>query len=152
MPSPGDIFHYENFVFDDGTIRNKFFIVLHSDPCLMLITTSQSLRYPNVRPGCNPDKGTFFVPIGKNQVFPKPTYLVLPKIYELPRQEVKNLLAARRITKKDPITTRLFLDIKDCLSHFRDDIADEHWDMIFTPGAPSAASLHALAKKFNKKG
>jgi hypothetical protein len=80
----------------------------------MLITTSQSLRYPNVRPGCNPDKRTFFVPIGKHQVFSKPTYLVLPKIYELPRQEVKNLLTARRITKKDPITPSLsFLVMAD---------------------------------------
>jgi hypothetical protein len=32
MPGPGDILHYENFVFDDGTIKNKFFIVLHGDP------------------------------------------------------------------------------------------------------------------------
>jgi len=152
MPSPGDVLHYENFVFDNGKVKNKFFIVLHDDPCLMLITTTQSLRYPMVEAiGCNPDKMTFFFPAGQQNVFTKPTYLVMQKIYELPRTEAQGLIAVRRITKKRPLPAKVLGAIKDCLSHFRDDIADEHWDAIFKPNAPSAASFQALAEKFKRK-
>jgi hypothetical protein len=152
MPSPGDVLHYENFVFDNGKVKNKFFIVLHDDPCLMIITTTQSLRYPMVDDlGCNPDKMTFFFPAGQQNVFTASTYLVMQKIYELPKTEVKSLIAVRRVRKKILLPAKIFNAIKDCLRHFRDDIADEHWDMIFKPNAPSAASFQALAEKFKRK-
>lgn len=152
MPAPGDVLHYENFVFDDGNVRNKFFIVLHGDPCLMLITTSQSLRYPMVdNLGCHANKLTFFIPAGQVSVFTKPTYLVMQKIYELPKGEARRLITERKITKKTPLPAELFASIKKCLNHFREDIADEHWDMIFKPGTPAASSLQALADKFKRK-
>ncbi len=83
MPNPGDILHYKDFRFDAGTVKNKFFIVLHADPCLTLITTKQSLRYPMVnKSGCHPEKMTYFFRANELSVFPEPTYLVMQKIYE----------------------------------------------------------------------
>lgn len=151
MPTPGDILHYEDFVFDDGTIRNKFFIVLYDDPCLMLITTSNSLRYPMVKSyGCHPEKFTYFFPCGTNPVFPKPTFVVMQRIYELQHKEAKKMLSSRRITKRSPLSCNILNSIKECLKHFHDDISEEHWDLIFS-NAPSVSSLQDLANKFNKR-
>ncbi|EKE12318.1 MAG: hypothetical protein ACD_13C00246G0003 [uncultured bacterium] len=152
MPAAGDVLHYENFTFDNGHVQNKFFIVLHGNPCLMIITTSQSLRYPMVDTlGCNPDKFTFYFPARYHTVFTKPTYLAMQKIYELSRSKAHELMAQKVITKKTPLTPKILLAVKECLKHFRDDIADEHWNVIFTPNAASASALESLASKFNRR-
>lgn len=151
MPVPGDILHYEGFVFENGTVKNKYFIVLHGDPCLTLITTSQSLRYPMVEKlGCHAQKMTFFIPNGEVKTFTKPTYLVMQKIYELPNSDVQKFIVTKQITKKATLPEVLFNSIKKCLSHFREDIADEHWDIIFK-NTPAQSSLQELANKFNRK-
>lgn len=152
MSVPGDILHYKDFVFENGTVKNKYFIVLHGDPCLTLITTSQSLRYPMVETlGCHAAKMTFFIPIGQVNIFTKPTYLVMQRIYELPKNKIEKSIASHQIIKKATLPLPLFNSIKKCLGHFREDIADEHWDMIFKPGAPAPSSLQALADKFKRK-
>lgn len=152
MPAAGDILHYENFRFENAHVKDKLFIVLHGDPCLMIVTTSQSLRYPMINDaGCSPTKMTFFFPVGLHVVFSKPTYLVMQKIYEIPRKEAQNLMAKRIIIKKTPLPARIFFAIKECLKHFQEDIAEEHWDAIFTPTSPSATAIQSLAAKFNRR-
>lgn len=152
MLTPGDIIHYSNFSFSNGTIRNKFFIILHKDPCLALITTSNSLRYPMANSiGCHPKKMTFFLPPKHHSVFSKPTYLVMTKIWEFEISTVKDLINRSIVTKKAPLTSNLLLDIKDCLKNFHEDIAAEHWNIIFSKETPSKDALKDLLNKFNKR-
>lgn len=152
MLTPGDIIHYSNFSFDNGTIRDKFFIVLHKNPCLTLITTSNDLRYPMVDSlGCHPPKMTFFLPARHHAVFSQPTYLVMTRIWEFDVSTVKELVGKSKITKKTPLTSQLLLDIKDCLKNFHEDIATEHWNAIFTEKTPSKSSLNDLLNKFNHR-
>ena len=152
MLTPGDIIHYSNFAFDNETVRNKYFIILHKNPCLALITTSNNLRYPMVDSlGCHAPKMTFFLPALHHTVFPKPTYLVMTKIWEFDTDTVKELINNSIITKKAPLTSKLLLDVKDCLKNFHEDIATEHWNTIFTKATPSKGSLNDLLNKFNSK-
>lgn len=152
MLSPGDIIHYSNFIFENGTVRNKYFIILHNNPCLALITTSNSLRYPMVDSlGCHSPKMTFFIPALHHATFPKPTYLVMTKIWEFEDATVKQLISESIVTKKTPLTAKLLLDIKDCLKNFHEDIATEHWNIIFTEKTPSKGSLNDLLNKFNRR-
>jgi hypothetical protein len=151
MLTPGDIILYSNFSFDDGRIKDKFFIVLHKNPCLALITTSNNLRYPMVKDiGCNVQKMTFFLPAGRHRVFSKPTYLVMTKIWEFDISVVKKKIDKSIITKKTPLTSKLLVDILDCLKNFYEDISTEHWNYIFSE-TPSKDSLNDLLNKFNKR-
>jgi hypothetical protein len=79
MPQPGDIICYKDFQFEDGTKREKLFVVLNAadgdTPCLVLKTTSQEKRYYNSQQGCNPDKKVFFVPTSWQACFSKDTYI-----------------------------------------------------------------------------
>ena len=152
MLTPGDIIHYKKFSFENGNIRNKFFIILHKKPCLALITTSNSLRYPMVDYlGCHAPKLTFFLPAKHHTVFSKPTYLVMTKIWEFDAQKVKELMKKSVITKRTPLSPRLLIDIKNCLKNFHEDIPTEYWNNIFTDKTPSKSALNDLANKFNHR-
>lgn len=151
MPKQGDILHYENFEFYDGNIRNKFFVVLTENPVLCLITTSKNLRYPMVdHLGCHPEKFTFFIPVSSHNVFSRPTFLVMQKIYEFTSPEISKKIENNQIVVKEPLPNQLLMSVLECLKHFREDIADVHWDSIFSTNTPSKNSLEALAKKFNR--
>ncbi len=106
MPKAGDILLYKDFKFEDGTSKDKLFVVLSDiqnvTVCLMLKTTSQTKRYANAKEGCNPILKVFFIPLDWKIGFPKDTYVQLPQIIQL-----------------------------NCLKQFKDDIAEVHWKMIF---------------------
>jgi hypothetical protein len=101
--------------------------------------------------GCDAPKLTFFIPALHHPVFPKPTYLVMTKIWEFDTKTIKMLFSKSIITKKQPLTSKLLLDVKDCLKNFHEDIATEHWNTIFTETTPSKSSLNDLLNKFKTR-
>lgn len=92
MPGPGDILCFRDFEFEDGSKKDKLFVVLNATdvgtPCLVLKTTSQSKRYQGVNQGCNPNKKVFFVPISWESCFKLDTYIQLPQLFEFSTPEL----------------------------------------------------------------
>ncbi len=152
MPRPGDILHYTAYRFPNGKTRNKYFVVLHRNPCLVLITTSQDHRFgATPRPGCDRSKGVFYLPAGSHRTFPKPTFIELTRIFELEDMDlIRAKLKSGRITKKPGFDAKLLRDLLECLAGFREDISDEHWDLIFGRRTPAPDDLQALQDKFNR--
>ncbi len=138
MSPPGDIICYKNYEFEDGSKKPKLFVVLNmadgNTPCLVLMTTSQSKHYPNVKEGCNQRKinSCFFVPAKWGNCFTLDTYLQLPKIIEF---SVNELLQGSMVTKQISVTSSIPSDclaqLKNCLKRFKDDISEKHWKLIF---------------------
>lgn len=135
MSDVGRIIHYQEFVFEDGSKGNKYFVTLNAieaeSVCFVLKTTSQSERYKDVKQGCNPHKKVFYIPAGQVGCFKKDTYIQLPEIFEIP---VEDLLAgnfARTIQTIDSLTDDCFQQLKNCLKNFRMDISPYHWKLIF---------------------
>lgn len=138
MPKPGDILFHKDFTFADGSKGEKLFIILNNvagnDPYLVLMTTSQSKRYPKVTQGCNPSKKVFFAPIKWQTCFRVDTYIQLPKIEEFTATEV---LIGGMKTKtievlRSPISDDCLAQLRNCLKQFKEDISENHWKLIFS--------------------
>lgn len=135
MPKPGEILFYRNYTFDDGSVQDKLFVVLNSAdlncPCLVLKTTSRSQRYKGVSRGCNPQKKVFFVPTNWGHCFRVDTYVQLPQIIEIPTKELLEGSFSKAIQMISSLSSDCYAQLKSCLKYFRDDIAEQHWKMIF---------------------
>lgn len=135
MPQPGQILHYQNYLFEDGSKGHKLFVVLNipdiNSPCLVLKTTSQPTRYEGVRRGCNPQKRVFFVPADWGACFELDTYIQLPQIIEIPTVELLQGSLSKRIQLVNSVLPDCFEQLKDCLRKFSKDISQQHWKLIF---------------------
>jgi len=131
MPEQGDIIYYKNYEFEDGTKSNKLFIVMFDNPCLVLKTTSQPKRYLNVKPGCNPPQKVFFIPHSLQECFKSDTYIQLPHLIELTTAEIIEYSMQGIIKEIGKISGSQLTNIRSCLRNFKNDIADEHWDLLF---------------------
>jgi len=135
MPQPGQILCYKDYPFDDGSKRDKLFVVLNdtdrNSVCLVLKTTSQSKHYEGVGRGCNPQKKVFFVPTDWEQCFNLDTYIQLPEIFEIAADK----LLAGDISSKIYASTSLSIErlklLKSCLKQFKEDISPQHRNLIF---------------------
>jgi len=135
MPQPGEILCYESYPFDDGSKRDKLFVILTvagtNSPCLVLKTTSQSGRYEGVAKGCNPQKKVFFVPADWGQCFKLDTYIQLPQIIEISTEELLKGFFSKNISVVNSLSADCFALLKNCLKHFREDVSPYHWKLIF---------------------
>lgn len=136
MPKPGDIFIIKQFVFEDGSQRDKWFVVLNSadldKPCVVLKTTSQHKRYEGCMKGCNKHLKCFFAPVTWQKCFKMDTYIQLPQIFEFPTSDLlKDCLAGRVEFISSPLSPDCFSQLKSCLAGYKDDISQHHWDMIY---------------------
>lgn len=135
MPQPGQVLYYENFQFENGSKRDKFFVVLNNADtdlqCLVLKTTSQSRRYEGVQKGCNLQKKVFFVPTNWEQCFKVDTYIQLPEIFEIPTEKLLAGDISGKIYVSSSLTVECFTLLKNCLKHFKEDISPQHWKLIF---------------------
>jgi len=135
MPKPGDVYIYHQFKFSDGSLGEKLFIVLNKPApnvqCLILITTSKSERYVGVTQGCNPGKKVFYIP-KEWQKFDLNTYVQLQKIYSIIPQHIIQFSLDKKIEHLFSLTEDCFRQLINCLKkHFKDDISQEHQDIIF---------------------
>ena len=139
MAQPGQILNYQDYVFENGSKRNKLFVVLNmadmDSPCLVLKTTSQSERYKGATQGCDPQKRVFLVPAGQETCFRVDTYIQLPEIFEIStKQLLEGTLSNKNIdVLEDSLSSDCFAQLKNCLKKFKEDISQQHWKLIFQP-------------------
>lgn len=135
MPNPGDILHYQKYEFEDGTRKNKFFIVLNktkiNSPCLVLQTTSQSKNFNNLNNGCNKNEKVYFIPQSTQACFKKSTYVKLPHIIEFTLQDLLTGSLRQQIDFKQPLTDKCFNELVECLKLFSYDISERHRKLIY---------------------
>jgi hypothetical protein len=140
MLQPGDIFIYKNYEFEDGSHRDKWFVVLNptdnsSDPekpCIVLKTTSRPERYKGCTKGCNKQLRCFFTPVAWQTCFKLDTYIQLPQIIEFSADTLFKESLARKIEfQQPPLTSDCLGQLKTCLAGFKDDIAPLHWALIY---------------------
>jgi hypothetical protein len=136
MPNPGDVFIYRQYSFEDGSQKDKLFVVLNASdsekPCIVLKTTSKSKRYQGCGKGCNTDRKCFFAPCSWQTCFKVDTYIQLPQMFQIPVTELlKGGLAGRIEFLPTPLTRDSFAQLKSCLAGFKDDISQSHWDLIY---------------------
>lgn len=135
MPGPGDILCFRDFEFEDGSKKDKLFVVLNvtngGTPCLVLKATSQSKRYQEVNQGCNLNKKVFFVPTSWESCFTVDTYIQLPQIFEFSAPELIKGALKKQIAVINSLSQNCFAQLKTCLKKFKNDISDCHWQIIF---------------------
>lgn len=135
MPQPGQVLHYRDFLFEDGSTGDKLFVILNDadidSPCLVLKTTSQPQRYMGVSAGCNPQRNVFFVPLSWQECFSLDTYIKLPEIIEVSMKELLQGTFSKKIRMINTLSANCFTQLKNCLKQFRDDISPRHWKLIF---------------------
>lgn len=135
MPSQGEVLCHEKFQFSDGTFGKKLLVVLNNprprDPCIVVKTTSQSRRYPNVKNGCNPDKQVFYVPDTGKEVIRGDTYIQLEETFELSVVELAASVLKKEVSSIGKLSDLTVAQIKNCLKKVRRDIPERHYKMIF---------------------
>jgi hypothetical protein len=139
MLQPGDIFIYKKYTFEDGSQRDKWFVILNpSDnssnpeyPCLVLKTTSHPERYLGCTKGCNKPLRCFFAPVTWQTCFRIDTYIQLPQIIEFTAAKLNSESLARRLEFQPSLTSDCLGQLKSCLAGFKDDISPSHWDLIY---------------------
>ncbi len=135
MPNPGDVFVYKQYVFEDGSQRDKWFIVLNTSdsekPCIVLKTTSNGNHYQGCAKGCNKNRRCFFAPNSWQTCFSVDTYIQLPQIFQFSTVNLLKDGFAGRIEFKQPLTSDCIAQLKTCLAGFKDDISPLHWALIF---------------------
>lgn len=135
MPQAGEILYYSDYVFDDGSKGDKLFVVLNAadidSPSLVLKTTSQSRRYEGITRGCNPQKRVFFVPADWRRCFELNTYIQLPQVLEISTEELLKGALSKKIRIIGSLPTDCFVQLKNCLKRFKEDISPQHWKLIF---------------------
>ena len=124
MPKPGEVLLYTNYIFEDGSKKDKLFVVLNTADidvsCLILKTTSHSKLYEDAVQGCNQKKKVFFI-----------TYIQLPRIIEIPTKELLEGTLSKNIRILDSLSVNCFEKLQNCLKHFKKDISKYHWKLIF---------------------
>jgi len=132
MPTPGDVLCDDQFQFSDGKTGKKLFVVLNNakshEPCLVVKTTSQSQRYPDVKIGCNSNKKVFYCPQG---TFLEDTYIQLEEIFPYLTDELLKGYWEKRIRQITKLQDLTFRQLKNCLKTLKDDIPIKYYKMIF---------------------
>jgi len=135
MPNPGDVFVYKQYIFEDGSQRDKWFVVLNASdlekPCVVLKTTSNETHYQGCAKGCNKNHRCFFTPNSWQPCFKVDTYIQLPQIIQFSAATLLKDGLDRRIEFKSSLTSDCFSQLKSCLANFKDDISQLHWDLIY---------------------
>ena len=127
----GAVLHWSGFEFEDGTSKDKFFVVLgakQGHDFLVVITTSQ----PHVRsfnPGCHATEGYFHIPGGAKDFFPKDTWLLLMECRELRAAEVVKSSMDGSLRDVANLRTQLANEIRNCLKR-TEDVSQAQLDMM----------------------
>jgi len=136
MIKPGDVFRFHDYKFTDGSKQDKLFVILNdytsdgSAVCLTVITTSQERHYSNVLEGCNLHKAVFMIPKDR-ECFPKDTYIKMLPIYPFSLGKVLKESIGKVIEDYGNLSDRCLCELLRCLNNFKDDIAAEHYKILF---------------------
>jgi hypothetical protein len=123
----GCVVHWTNFQFEDGSERNKFFVVLSCKPgcnwLFVIATSKQKRRAYNA--GCSHEDGYYHIPGGSRDFFTKDTWLLLMKCLEVNPMEARKLLAINRLKVAGSLREQVANEIRNCLKRC-DDASANH--------------------------
>lgn len=121
--SPGCIFHWEEYQFDDGEKANKYFVILgakQGSNYLAVIATSKQ-RKRKFEAGCHAKDGYYHIPGGGKDWFPKDTWLLLAPPVEITAADFLRLsLVEKKVELKGNLRTDTANAIKNCLRQCQD--------------------------------
>ena len=148
MEQRGSIYLHKKLEYENGTIGTKFLILLNfpskNEPYLFVKTTSQSKNKP-LKQGCIKERQLFSIP-AKTTFFPKPTWIQLYRIYEIPAEDIKSKTDIRIVNSLDK---KLIEQIVDCLFLAAgQDIMPEHKRLLEPSGK---IAYQKLLEKWSKK-
>jgi hypothetical protein len=123
--TPGTIFLHRNFVFEDGTTKDKFLIVVgaHQDKVVTAKTTSRGHRYRNDF-GCQAGNRfpAFLLTLGCC-CFQKNTWVCLGDFYEMDSSNLQLKIVSGEVFRYGVLDNNLTRDIQFCAKNC-DDITE----------------------------
>lgn len=130
---PGKVLLHRSFVFDDGTTRDKYLVVIGrvGDTVLAVKTTSIGHRYRNDF-GCqSANRFPAFLLTAGCCCFPKHTWVCLGDFYELDANELAQKVAQGQVYPFGVLSAELLRDIQFCakgcddISAYRESLIDQ---------------------------
>lgn len=118
----GAVLHWSGFEFEDGSTKNKYFVVLGAKPesdCLVVIATSRP-KDRSYSPGCHQNEGYYHIPGGGKDFFPEDTWLLLMECRAMGLAEVLKAAMARELTVSGKLRTEIANAIRNCLKRIDD--------------------------------
>lgn len=113
---PGKILLHLDFVFSDGSTKDKFLVILGqvNGVVLAVKTTSKGHRYRNDY-GCQSGSyyPAFYLPAG-SCCFPKPTWVCLGDFYELQAADLTSKVTSGQVYQYGVLPSELLRDIQFC--------------------------------------
>ena len=135
MVLPGDISCYYNYTFPNGTKQDKLFITLSKpkddSPCIFALITSQERHFPGALKGCNLSKKVFLILKDDESVFFEDSYILLDKLFPMEIEKIFSRSQSGVFKEIGKLSSTCLKKILTCLKLFKDDIAVEHWNLIF---------------------
>lgn len=117
----GDIIRISNFEFADGTVRDKYLVVLApsiSDDWVLATTTSREYSRPKV-PACHHgDRPSYF--LGQLGIFPLETWVCLAQLYEMEPQGLREREDAGALTVVGRAPDDILCALLDCAARADD--------------------------------
>ena len=139
---PGCVLHWAGFKFEDGTVANKYFVIVGSQPnknYLAVITTSKMKRGRKAVPGGNPDGGWYHIPGGGKDFFPGNTWLLFDTPQELSAAELLSLKLNGEIEVKGNLRGDVANAICNCMRKC-DDVSEYHKTLLGPAIQPKSKS------------
>lgn len=125
--SPGCILHWEGYTFEDGSEKDKYFVIVgckEKSNLLAIITTSQQWKRQRV-PGASIDGGWYFIEGGGKDWFKKDTWLLFDTAVEISSAEFLKLAWGKTITLKGNLRPDIANAIMNAMSKC-DDVSELH--------------------------
>ena len=119
----GAVLHYRDFEFEDGTIRDKFMVVLGAKPdCdyLCALTTSKQWILKAERCCHHTPRTYFFIPEDKKHFFEKDTWIVLSDPVMMSRAKVMQKGMTGKLKVRANLNQNITEEIRNCLKASRD--------------------------------
>jgi len=125
---PGMVLFCKNFVFEDGTHKNKLFIILshpRDNICLAVKTTSQKKWRDDKKEGCNNKDGYFFVKgSSNNKFFEEDTWVIMEQVLLFKCENIKAALDSGDVIVITNLAAPFVGELRNCLKS-SDDISEE---------------------------
>jgi len=137
MPLVGEIFFDNQFVFSDGEVGEKLFVIIYANPSLDLYlalkTTSQKKRYPSISSiGCYPNKLVYFLPSTVYTALNADTFIQLGEIFSYKQSVLLSGKFSGRIKSIHTLRDDIKNGIINCLKRCKEDIEEEYYELIFS--------------------
>lgn len=120
---PGMVVLWKKFAFEDGTQKDKLFIMLshpRNHACLAVKTTSQQ-KWRDTDEGCHNDKGYFFVKgPSKLRWFNVNTWVIMEQPLLFDCDKLKAAIDSDEVEVKTYLGTQFISELRNCLSNSQD--------------------------------